>query len=168
MKKFNAKKSSVSLDTYLFTIGLGVLLTIISNVFVVTHLWINVILLLICPLWVLYDYFLGEFVWEIIIDKEHQCITILFKSNNGRRQREIKYPFAKIEFKFEYENISKSGRMPILSFYRGKVRIAKLFMNADWQESIIKDIIEELKVNGIKGKVAKTDIANTNDFEYFN
>jgi hypothetical protein len=168
MKKFNAKKSSVSLDTYLFIIGLSILLIIFSNVFVVTYLWINIILLLISPLWVLYDYFWGEFVWEITIDNEHQCLTVLFKRNNGRRQREIKYLFPEIEFKFEYENISRSGTMPILSFYRGKFRTAKLIMHADWEESVVKEVIEELKVNGIKGKVAKTNVANTNDFEYFN
>ncbi len=168
MKKFNAKQNINPLDGYLFILGIGILLTIVVNIFTVTYLWVNIVLLIISPLYILYDYFLGEFVWEICVNNEYQCLTILFKSNNGKGQREIKYPFSEIQFKFEYENISKSGRMPILSFYRGKVRIAKLFMNADWQESIIKDIIEELKVNGIKGKVAKTTISNTNDFEHFN
>ncbi len=167
MKEFNSKYKSEPLGSYIIVIVIAVFIVFILSLSPIFNVWFNIIFLIGIGIYLVADYFIGTYIRVIKFDNQNNLLSIIFSGKNGKEREIITMPYDKINFIYEYENISKSMAVPILKIYSDKKIIAKL-MEGTWEKSIIDNIIEEFKSCGIKGKVTRTKYSNTNDFEYIN
>jgi len=147
-------------------LGLGII--IFFNVLSLRSISINVSIFSIFIAFIVFNYFKGKYVNELIIDDVHKTITINSKRNNGSDIDPIKLELKDINFIYEYENLSKSVSVPVLKINKDKSLIVKLYSESDWEKEVISNLIEVLKDVGVKGKVTRIEKSFSDEFDNFN
>lgn len=170
MKEFRARpvdKDSEIRSMYL-SIVVSIIGLILANILRGFNIYVNLIAVILSGFAIYYVYFFNKEVVSACIINSESCL-FLVKITRGKESKEIIIPFDSMSFVYQYEQQSQYAASPVLSIYDNKRMIAKLIVNKIlWDEVVVKDMIKELSVIGIKGKVTKTDQAGTDLFEYIN
>lgn len=168
MKAFYSNtKSKPLLQKFGIALGIGLLLIILNSQKII-GIWICLAILFLLIVYFIIDHLLGEFISAVNLDSNEKKIELCYAKNNAKGSHSVFQTYEETYFIYQYELISRTNSSPVLSIYSGKIPQAKLIEGNDWDKEVLKSIIKELTDTGVKGKITKTTLAQTNEFDYIN